>query len=280
MQVSKRLKAAFRGSWLFRATHRRRVHLYGVGTPKSGTHSIAAMFNGTLRAAHEPERRLLNDLAIRMAQGKTGPDEAAKILRRRDRRLWLEVDSSAANVHVLEILVKEFPESRYVMTLRDVYSWLDSAMNHRIARKGPRWVLYDDFFAPPRVYPREERVLEEHGLAPLDFYLSRWVDRNTKILETVPAERLLVVRTHEISRDAERIASFAGLKPGEVDKGKSHAYRAAEKHDLLRKLDRGYLEERVAAHCRTLMQEYFPEVASFEAAPLLSDAAPNGRAQP
>ena len=63
-----------------------------------------------------------------------------------------------------------------------------------------------------RDYAPEERVLSENQLANLDSYFSRWKSRNEEVLAKVPAPRLLIVRTDQITQKAFEIADFAGLR--------------------------------------------------------------------
>ena len=60
-----------------------------------------------------------------------------QLVHRRDKALWLEMEASAFNVHVLDLLVQEFPHARFILTIRDCYSWVDSALNHQLGRKLP-----------------------------------------------------------------------------------------------------------------------------------------------
>ena len=133
----------------------------------------------------------------------------------RDREMALEIDSSWFHGSIVDLLVSEFPNARFVLTIRDCYSWLNSEFKR---------VLHTPSQQPQRVKMRafvyngvatthapEERVLKEAGLYPVDNYLARWAAHNEKVLATVPRERLLVVRTQEIRARANEIADFAGL---------------------------------------------------------------------
>ena len=66
----------------------------------------------------------------------------------RDRDRWLELDSSALNYFFLDIFVDRFPESRFVLTLREPLSWLDSVFNQ---------------FLQPDIEPHWQRVCRSGG---------------------------------------------------------------------------------------------------------------------
>ena len=53
---------------------------------------------------------------------------------------------------------------------------------------------------------KPEEVLRRHGLYQLDGYLGYWKRHNTTVLDSVPADRLLVVRTDRITQEAFRVA--------------------------------------------------------------------------
>src|SRR5262245_1998795 len=107
----------------------RRTRLYCVGTGKSGTHSIASMFSKNVRAGHEPEAVPLMEKFIAWKGARLDEAQFTQWLRARDRRLALEVDSSTLNRDIAGILVREFPGARFVLTIRDCYSWCNSHMN-------------------------------------------------------------------------------------------------------------------------------------------------------
>ena len=94
----------------------------------------------------------------------------------------------------------------------------------------------------------------------MDGYLSFWAAHNREILANVPADRLLIVRTHEIQDDIERMAKFLAIPAETLDRSQAHQYGATRQYGILAKIDRDFLEEKVDLHCRDLMDQYFPEV--------------------
>jgi len=194
-------------------------------------------------------------------------ENLVRFLRKRDRRLWLEFDSSVLNFFVLHILIEEFPEAKFILTIRDCYSWLDSIINHQLGRELPDfWIPFLNFWFEPDKYPHspEEQILAEHGLFTLDCYLTRWANHNQNVIDTVPESRLFVVRTDEIVKRIPAIADFLGIPAESLNPLKSHLYKAAKKFNILSRIDKNFLTEKVNYHCGRLMERFFPEIQNYE----------------
>ena len=249
----------------------RRVQLYGVSLGKSGTHSIAKMFSHNVRARHEPQAPQLIDKVVDWHSGRISEQEMAGWLRARDRELALEVDSSGINLQILDILLREFPNARFVLAIRDCYSWTNSRMNGDLNaftsgawHKWARFVYGDG----PFIHAPEEKVLKDGGIYTLDTYLSSWAARNGLALAKIPPERLFVVRTDQIRARAFDLADFAGLPHRVVRLHRTHEFRNPGKIPIIRQIDRDFLERKVEQHCRRLMTRFFPEIKSLDDAKL------------
>lgn len=245
----------------------RRFHAYCVGAPKTGTHSIAGIFEKRFRTSHEPEYRdMIGRIVALRAQTLTGP-AFERYLKRRDRRLWLEMESSHLTYFYIEWLVRLFPKAKFILTVRDCRSWLESwinfvlpGMQRRQQRRSgeSEWRPVMDFrFKTQSPHPPEEKILAERGLYTLDGYLSNWADHNRAMLAAVPKERLLVVRTNEIEKDLGKIAAFLDIRAGQLDPSKSHSFKSGKKFDILSKIDPGYLQRKLDEHCGELMRQLF-----------------------
>ena len=258
---------------LLGASSVRRTRLYGLGVGKTGTHSLAEMFSTDVRARHEPEAGNTIDKIIDRHYGRISDDEWIGWLRARDRRMALEVDSASLNLHLLAFLVPEFPDARFVLTIRDCYSWLNSAINHIVRvreRLPPHWLKWRAFQAGAAgyIYGPADEVLKTAGLPNLDNQLFQWRRYNEEAIAKVPAERLLVVRTDQITQRAFEIADFAGLPRRTVRLEGTHAFRNLVTRQPIREIDRIFLEAKVEEHCRPLMARFFPEIGSLEDAKL------------
>jgi hypothetical protein len=245
----------------------RRAQVFCVGTAKSGTHSIASMFSRNVRKGHEKEALEFIDAFFRWREGRMTEREYREWLVARDRELALEIDSSWFHGLIVDLLASEFPNARFVLTIRDCYSWLNSEFKR---------VLHTPSQQPQRVKMRafvyngaatthapEERVLKDAGLYPVDNYLSRWAAHNEKVLATVPRERLLIVRTEQIRARANEIADFAGLPRCALQMERTHEYRNPVQREVICELDSQFLEKKVEQHCRPLMERFFPEIRTL-----------------
>lgn len=261
----------YQASPAWRLVHRRRFHAFCVGAGKSGTHSIAGMLEGAYRTAHEPETDPLIDVILAEREGRMSPAEIAGWLRQRDRRLWLEMDSSGLNGAVVGHLAALHPEARFVLTIRDCYSWLDSLLNHHATRPTTdSWRRLRDARFPPeeRIYEPGEEVLRRHGLFPVGAYLKHWAAHNQAVLKAVPAERLLVIRTDRIADCAPRLAAFLGVPLDTLDVDRAHMFRRKANAGLISRVDPALIERRAAEHCGEIMASQFPDIPDMASAGL------------
>src|SRR4051812_6199255 len=88
----------------------RRVQVYVVGMPRTGTVSFFDMFKREFRADHEPESRFLTRKVVAYRRDRLDEAGMRRYLRHRDRRLGLELDTSYLNAEVAQLLVDEFKD--------------------------------------------------------------------------------------------------------------------------------------------------------------------------
>ena len=241
-------------------TYSRKCRLYCIGAAKTGTHSIDSMFDQTIRSSHEADSEEVIAKILDLSAGKLQDKEVLAFIRKRDKRLRLDVDSSQLNFFLLDFLLKEFPQALYLLTIRDCYSWLDSFMNDSLRRTTTdRWIQLRDFRFQASFFshPPEELPLKERGLYTLNGYLSYWASHNNKVLTSVPKERLMIVRTNELTQKAYEIADFAGLPRTSIQLKHSHAFKNPTKYHLLREIPEAYLESKIQEYCGPLMERFF-----------------------
>lgn len=240
---------------------RRRLRLFGVGPAKSGTHSLAGVFARDYRSAHEPEARAQVELTCDVLEGKATTADLRRYLRSRERRLRLEVNVAGWNGLVVEELVALSPRTRFVLTVRDPRSWLDSLVNHKVLRAAPPHFLRlrELIWGGGRSHPPEEEVLARRGFYTLDGYLGDWARRHQRVLDAVPTDRLLVVPTTRIDDRLDELAEFAGVPLSTLDPTAGHGYPAAARFGLLDQLDPAYLEERIETICGALRDRLLTE---------------------
>lgn len=241
----------------------RRFRLFGVGLSKSGTHSLAGVFARDYRSAHEPEAKAQVELTCDVMEGRASPRDLRRYLRDREDRLRLEVNAAGWNGLVVEELVALGRDTRFALTVREPRSWLDSLLNHLKVGKAPphferlRRLIFDS--GGP--HPPEEAVLAEHGFYPLDGYLGSWARRHQQVLDAVPADRLLIVRTEDIGAGLADLAAFVGVPPETLDPEQAHGFKARAKFGLLDEIDQDHLTERIDTLCGPVLARLFPDPA-------------------
>lgn len=249
-----------------RLNYKRKARLYCVGTAKSGTHSINSMFNHTVRSKHEANNKEVISKILEISKGRISEADLLSYVQQRDKRLCLDIDSSQLNFFLLDYLLEEFPDALFLLTIRDCYSWLDSFINDSLRRNTTKsWILLREYRFRSNVFshPLEELTLKERGLYTLDGYLSYWANHNKKVLSSIPEDRLMIVKTNEITKKAHDIAAFADLPGKSIRIEKAHSFKNPEKFYVLREIQEAYLEAKVREYCSALMSRFFPEIQSI-----------------
>ena len=245
---------------------RRRFHAYGIGPAKTGTTSLYAIFDANFRAAHEPARESLIEMFQRDEAGRVSREELIAFLRRRDRRLQLEMDSSALNRRYAALTAELFPASKFIMTVRDPYTRTDSLINHLLSNplQGLGLERANRLFGADRYrHAPQEQVLKEKGLHTLDGYLADYAKATLATIDSLPAERVLVVRTDRLRNSLAEMAEFLGVPESLLDSRRSHRFRARAKHGILLQIDPDFIEQKVKLHCGELLRRYFPDIRSI-----------------
>jgi len=241
----------------------RRTDVCCCGLSKTGTHSMAGLFKA-YRAEHHPDRDARLELAIDLLQDKLAEDEIERLLRRRDRALWLEMESSTLAGILIAPLARACSTKRFVLTVRDVYGWCDSWFDHNLNfPEQSRFTDLDHVRLQPKAFPptRHDRPLRDRGFFSLAAYFSLWSRHSRHVLNTLPAERLFVVRTHELLARLPEIAAFAKVPAETLQPEHGWEFRTERKHRLLATLDPGYVHETAERCSGELMERFFGEVS-------------------
>ncbi len=242
----------------------RRFHAYCAGTGLSGTHSIAGMLSSGFCSEHEPNKEELMSMVLGLQQGSLSRRDFNARVVAMEERGQLEMNASFLNNWLVDLLAAKYPQAKFILTIRDCYSWLNS-------------MLYDAYITPhntgegeglkPRGilkpggmygFIKQDSVFYEGQAAHVDGLLAYWANVNNRILAAVPGSRLLVVRTNEISRKGEDIADFLGISVSDLDATKMHLGKSNRSFNILSKLDRKELDAKIDARCKDLMDRFFP----------------------
>lgn len=245
----------------------RRFHAFNLCVGKSGSHSVYGIFQAHYRAAHEPYAQIVLDANEAQRAGKISAAEKHAFLLRRDRALWLELEASPFLIMNVRELVELFPDAKFILTLRDCYSWLNSTINFSLATRttvrhaSQRTAIFGN---PQYTYSPAEELLRECGLFTLDGYLKFWATHNQNALDAIPPAHRIVIRTSELASSVGRIADFLDISPQTLDATQAHRFRTGADYGILQRLDRSFLEHKIQTHCRVLMSEYFSHIHCLE----------------
>ena len=212
----------------------------------------------TYRSSHECDASRMRALAAAVLRGELAADapRARWELRRRSVRYQLEVDGANFLTPFVATLADLHPDAKFVLTIRDCFSWLDSRLEHLRSRPPDRdlyvaaqYARFDDGFAP------EELVLRDAGLRPIAAYFRGWAAYNDLVLASVPKDRLLVVRTEDLDTSADVLAQFVGVPASTVRP--AHANRNESPTGFLGQIPTSFIVERAREHCGPLMERYW-----------------------
>ena len=240
-----------------------KIHAYGVGAMKTGTHSITNVFS-KFRSAHEPDVDCRMPISMAIERGEVSDKEINNFLYNRHMCLGYEFEASAMIVFYIENLIKIFPDSKFILTIRDCFSWLDSAINYILnlrslgiqERSGINNFYSTRFGNPPLKYNKEEKILELYGLNDIDGYFSYWKMHNEKIINSVPEEKLLIIETKNIRKQLQDIADFIGVDISKLNEQGSHSFETPVKFNVIEKIDKEYLMDKAEFYCKHLMSKY------------------------
>ena len=222
--------------------------------------------------AHEPERAATLDLILRHVHGELSDTAIREHLRARDARLDLEYDVAWANQFLIRHLLAVFPAAKFIVLIRDCYTWLQSITGHLTVRDVPgdvvaflRW-----WFKPDR-YPHGacDRLLADCGLFSVSAYLHAWNRHVDSCIGSIPAERRLVLRTNELGNSHRRLAGFLGIPVSSLDVANGRRNRGIPMEPITSVVAPAYVDEMVHSICGANMARHFPELGSATDVPKL-----------
>jgi len=211
----------------------RRFRLVCMGLPRSGVVSLFTLFRD-FRAANEYAEVETIRMLIGHRQGRIGDDALRAYMERRDREGALEMDAASFLHLASDALVNMGGDMRFVLPVREPAAWFDSflrellrlhAFFHARGKTPPAWMqsygemLFGRFEGEEMVTPEARRV---HLPDVAKRFLTLWSQATGKMLDTLPPERTLVLRTQDLEPMRGRIAAFAGL-PEDALTGESHS---------------------------------------------------------
>ena len=246
---------------------RRKFHAFGVSMGRSGTHSLAGIFSG-YRTIHEQTMRIGETLYYEGSAGLMTRAKQVATLRFIDACLQTEMSSGGHMGELVEALVEAFPRAKFILTIRNPYSWLQNTMSITERKQAhiehPRPTTYLNIRPHLHPHPPQEEILRQNYVWSLDGYLSHWARHNQTVIDSVPPERLLAMRLDELSSSGQRIADFLGVDVATLNMNRSHLHKTSQSSSLLSEINRAHVEARVEHHCRPLLDRFFPEIKMMD----------------
>ena len=257
----------------------RRFHGFCISPPRSGTHSIAYIFEKACQSAHEPFSNETIQLILGYYKGEVNKQLLEQVLKSRDSALELELDASHYLHHFIETLVQIFPESRYVLTVRDPVSWLQSEINQNIFTSDPEYQIWQMLEENRYGCYKVKRPDYESELAlrdnvwPIESYLRYWADHNTMVLNHVPKERLLTFSTNEIEQNLDRMCTFFGVEDmrGQLDLQRSRSGLTDQYIDIYSHVDKKYVSDLIEKHCSEVISRLTDIIPTFAQVCMITD---------
>lgn len=247
----------------------RKFHAYCVGTAKSGTHSVAAIFDENYRSAHEPDLEQLIYLKDQFDSGEIDTAQLLDFLKKRDTRNYLHMESSDFGGYFFQEFMNISPKAKFILPIRDCYSFIDSIINHQInnpVTEHSIWKLGRDINYGDSInnFPEEERILAAYdGLYSIKGYIHYWVQRNKQVLDLVDSNKLLALKTSDIKQKLPSICQFLNIDRGSVNIQSSHSFKAPKKYNLLTQINPDYIEQLIhEAGGKEIMKDFYPEISS------------------
>jgi hypothetical protein len=234
------------------------LKVFCVGLFRTGTTTIFEMFQKSFRADHEFQVENELDLVARRMRGEVSDTQLRAFVRERDAAKPLELDSCGVHFGLVDILVSEFPQAKFLLTLRDIYGWMNSCVGK----------LYGDFiggwgsragmlvncmeYLPDGTFWLEDRSKQKICLEQL---MKAWSAVTRHTIHVIPRERLLIVDTDTLGESEGAIASFCEIAGDLLEPCHANPGVAA---NFLSCFDPDRLEALVRKHCSGLMSERYP----------------------
>ena len=201
-------------------------------------------------------------LVIDHLEGKFNRDQMTKLLKERDSELGLELESAHPLVYIGHSLCETFPQSKFIITIRNPYKWLGSRLSYHYQAKAKGWDIYRDYFwwKNNKFYNEEEILLKEMGLCSVNTYLKQYQDVY-KLLESIPEDRCLFLKTNELNNSKFKIAEFLDINPTTLLT--RHENNNNNKINIVEQLPEHFVKNKVMLYCQDIIHKYFPEMLNL-----------------
>lgn len=240
---------------------KRRFQVYCVGLPRSGTHSVTNLFRSNFRADHEPFAGATVKVIESLYQNRIDSSKIKNHLVIRDNILQLEIESAHYLHQFVPELVTIFPDSKFILTVREPKSWLESEMNKNFkSKKGGIWSRLETVRYGRYNNKYESDALKGiQGVYPISSYLQYYTDHIKFVLNHVPEDRLLILDTFALKENIDLISDFTSADSRELNVKKIHsAKRRTKEFQLDRLIEETLVQESIDKYCRSFIEDNVP----------------------
>lgn len=232
---------------------KRSFHAYCIGLPRSGTHSVSYMLSRNYRSRHEPRAHNTIYHLLSYLEGTYSEKKIRRILKYHDDIIHCEMESSHYLHTVTEILVSIFPDAKFILTVRDPLTWMNSEIiQNQSTIHYPVWKLLEDYRYSRygNRFTKADEYLENIPYThPVSSYLSYWSDHIDKVINTIPSDRLLVLNTKKLNNQLVSIAQFLDIPLESIEP--MHAHPARDKEfNIYDHVSEDYVIEIINKKCR------------------------------
>jgi hypothetical protein len=182
----------------------------------------------------------------------------------RDKQLSLEFEASNFLYRAVPILESSFPNAKFIFTVREPLSWLESKVNQSIkGRNRKDWRGYDDTLCSKYEKKYVNKDLKKHGLQPLKSYLRYWSNHVGYVCEKIPKEKIVKVDTFKIKKELKSIANFIGAKKDFLDLKRAHSgVRDENRFSIGKDVSKSRVVEDIKEVCIPTIENYLPKLKS------------------
>ncbi len=224
--------------------------VFCVGDFKTGSVSLNRLLSAHIRCQHEPGAYPFAHLLCQYHRGGISREEFIRLLGRRVQAYNLEGECSGFLPFFAGDLHQMFPNAKFILTIREPLAWADSLFKQiLLGRRRLGWHYWDpvfDVWFGAKDFAPEEGLLRELDLYPIRGMLAHWRASQEAVVESVDPDKLLIIRTEDLSDSLPRIEEFLELPGGSLDRESSHSHRAKSDESLVGKIDRQFLDDRLA----------------------------------
>jgi len=196
------------------------MKVFCTGLFRTGTTTMQQMFARSFSSDHEFQLQDQLSIFERRLLGTISSAEIREFIHSRSAAKPLDMDSCGAHFSIVDYLVEEYPDAKFLLTVRDIYSWMNSVVGKLLGDFTGGWGSRSgELMNCLDVLPDGTFLLtnQRNMKVRLEQMMKIWSGVNQRVIAAVPKERLLVVHTEDLVKRSAEIAAFCGIDPDLID---------------------------------------------------------------